>query len=91
MKTGTSPLEILGENLKRLRLARQLTQQTTAEKSGLSYKHYQALESARLENPTYPTIEKLSELFGVEYWQLFHPAAFPKPKIQKISPHKIRR
>ena len=91
MNSRTSPLKTLGENAKKLRLANQWTQEVAAVKGGFSYKHYQSLETGKLGGVTYSTIERLSALFNVEVWQLFHPAAFPKPKIQKISPRKIRR
>ena len=86
-----STLVILAENIRRLRLGRELTQQSIAEKGKFSYKHYQAIETARLKGLTFSTIERLSNLLNVEVWKLFHPTVIAKPKIKKIARKKISR
>jgi transcriptional regulator with XRE-family HTH domain len=54
-----------------------LTQEAFAEKSGISYKHYQAIESGRKRDLRLSTLEWLAKAHGLALWQLFAPQ-FPK-------------
>jgi transcriptional regulator with XRE-family HTH domain len=90
MTTPMTALDHLKANIKRLRLTQEMTQERVAMLTNLSYKYFQSLEAGRIDNPTYLSIEKLARLFKVEYWQLFHPAMFPEPKIKKLKPRRIR-
>ncbi len=59
--------------LKALRVERGLTQEVFAEKAGLSYKYYQAVEASRKMNPRLSTLERLAKGHGMEAWQLILP------------------
>jgi transcriptional regulator with XRE-family HTH domain len=60
----------LMERVKRLRESLGLTQEAFAERAGLKYKHYQAVEAGRKANIQFATLIKLAEACGVEAWQL---------------------
>jgi transcriptional regulator with XRE-family HTH domain len=62
----------LMERVKRLRELIGLTQEGFAERAGLKYKHYQAVEAGRKANIQFATLIKLAEACGVEPWQLLH-------------------
>jgi len=59
--------------LKALRIERGLTQEEFAEKAGLSYKYYQAVEAGRKMNLRLSTLERLAKGHGMEPWQLLLP------------------
>jgi transcriptional regulator with XRE-family HTH domain len=59
--------------LKALRVERGLTQEEFAEKAGLSYKYYQAVEAGRKMNLRLSTLERLAKGHGMEPWQLILP------------------
>lgn len=59
--------------LKALRVERGLTQEEYAEKAGLSYKYYQAVEAGRKNNLRLSTLERLAKGHGMEPWQLLLP------------------
>lgn len=59
--------------LKALRVERGLTQEEFAEKAGLSYKYYQAVEAGRKNNLRLSTLERLAKGHGLEPWQLLLP------------------
>lgn len=83
---------VFRENLRRLRLGLGLTQQVLAEKTQLSYKYYQNLESGRLAGITLATIERLAQNLGVDVWQLFHPEIIPpQAKGKRARSDKIER
>lgn len=63
--------------LKQFRDARGLSQEAFAEKAGLQYKHYQAIEAGRKPKIQFPTLEKLAEACGLDLWELFHPDTAP--------------
>jgi len=88
VRTPFDTLTIFAENVRRLRLGQGLTQQAAAEKGQFSYNHYQALETAKLDGFTFSTIERLSRLFNVEVWKMFHPTAIARPGIKKIARKK---
>lgn len=56
-----------------LREARGLSQEAFAERAGLKYKHYQALEAGRKLNFHLATLLKLAKACGLEPWELLHP------------------
>jgi transcriptional regulator with XRE-family HTH domain len=89
MKKPMTGMDCLRENIKRLRLGQEMTQERVAMHTNLSYKYYQSLEAGRIDNPTYLSIERLARLFKVEYWQLFHPTLFPEPAIKRLKPRRI--
>jgi transcriptional regulator with XRE-family HTH domain len=68
----------LGILLKRLRELRQrdgLSQEAFAERAGMSYKYYQAVEAGRKRNLRLSTLEKLAGAYELEVWQLLSPSA----------------
>ncbi len=63
----------LRTNLKRLRLARGLTQEQLAEKAGMEYKYFQKVESGRWPGLQLRTVERLAKVLGVQAWELLCP------------------
>ncbi|WP_414662195.1 helix-turn-helix domain-containing protein [Horticoccus sp. 23ND18S-11] len=60
--------------LRQLREHRGLTQEGLAERAGLMYKHYQAVEAGRKPDLRLSTLEKLANGLGLEPWELLLPA-----------------
>lgn len=58
--------------VKQLREALGLSQEAFAEKAGLKYKHYQAIEAGRKSDIRFSTLEKLSKACGLEAWELLN-------------------
>lgn len=56
---------LVGENVRRLRLARGLTQEQLAESCGYSQQYISGLEQGR-RNPTVVTLFELGQALGVE-------------------------
>jgi len=59
--------------LKRVRTIREylgLSQEAFAERAGLKYKHYQAVEAGRKTDIRISTLEKMAAACGLEPWQL---------------------
>jgi transcriptional regulator with XRE-family HTH domain len=52
--------------VKALRQALGLSQEAFAERAGLKYKHYQAVEAGRKEDIHFSTVEKLAKACGLE-------------------------
>ena len=59
--------------LKALRVERGLTQEEFAEKAGISYKYYQAVEAGRKQDLRLSTLVRLATGHGLEPWQLLLP------------------
>jgi transcriptional regulator with XRE-family HTH domain len=55
-----------------LREARGLSQEAFAERAGLKYKHYQAIEAGRKNDFRFSTLEKLAKACGLEAWELLN-------------------
>ncbi len=56
--------------IKILREARGLTQESFAERAGLKYKHYQAIEAGRKPKIQLPTLIKIAEACGLRPHEL---------------------
>jgi len=69
--------------LKELRKFHRLTQETFSEKSGISYKYYQAIEGGRKPDLRLSTLERLAKAYRIELWQLFAPQ-FPAQVVLKL-------
>ena len=69
------------ERLKALRKIHSLTQEEFAERSGISYKYYQAVEGGRKVDLRLSTIIKLAAGLGIEVWELFGPDD-PQPSLE---------
>ena len=61
--------KLVGNNARRIRLAKGLTQEEFAERSGFSQQYISALERG-LRNPTVVSIFELSQGLGVHYLDL---------------------
>jgi len=62
--------QLFGRRLRRLREARQLTQQELGEQADLSFKYLGAIERGE-ENPSLKVITKLAGALGVEPFEMF--------------------
>ncbi len=58
--------------VKQLREALGLSQEAFAERAGLKYKHYQAIEAGRKSDIRFSTLEKLAKACGLEAWELLN-------------------
>ena len=63
--------------VRELREARGLSQEAFAERAGLKYKHYQAVEAGRKPNIQLPTLVKMAKALGLEPWELLNFDAAP--------------
>jgi transcriptional regulator with XRE-family HTH domain len=63
---------LVGENVRKVRLKRGLTQERFAEKSGFSQQYLSSLENGR-RNPSIVTICELATALGVSYLELLRP------------------
>ena len=70
--------------LKELRKFHHLTQETFSERSGISYKYYQAIEGGRKPDLRLSTLERLAKAYRIELWQLFAPR-FPRTSLSKTA------
>jgi transcriptional regulator with XRE-family HTH domain len=81
-------LAILLKRLRELRRRHGLSQEAFAEKAGMSYKYYQAVEAGRKRNLRLSTLEKLAAAYHIEVWQLLSPMP---PKKTAVSTKRRRR
>jgi len=58
--------------VRELRRALGLSQEAFAERAGLKYKHYQALEAGRKNEFHFSTFEKLAKACGMKPWELLN-------------------
>jgi transcriptional regulator with XRE-family HTH domain len=65
--------------LKELRRNQNLTQEQFAEKAGMSYKYYQAVEAGRKADLRLSTLERLAKAYGLEVYQLLGPKLCSPP------------
>lgn len=63
---------LVGRNAKRIRLAKGLTQEELAERSGFSQQYISGLERGR-RNPTVVSVYELAQALGVDYLELLRP------------------
>jgi transcriptional regulator with XRE-family HTH domain len=63
---------LIGENVRRVRLKRGLTQERFAEKSGFSQQYLSSLENGR-RNPSIVTVYELATALGVSHLDLLKP------------------
>ena len=67
--------------LKELRKLHHVTQEQFSERTGISYKYYQAIETGVKKELRISTLERLANAYGIEVWQLLSPT-IPKTKIK---------
>ena len=75
-------LAILLRRLRELRKRHGLSQEAFAEKAGMSYKYYQAVEAGRKKQLRLSTLEKLADAYGIELWQLLAPSTPKKTTLR---------
>jgi transcriptional regulator with XRE-family HTH domain len=63
---------LVGENVRKVRLKRGLTQERFAEKSGFSQQYLSSLENGR-RNPSIVTVYELATALGVSHLDLLRP------------------
>ncbi|WP_051944863.1 helix-turn-helix transcriptional regulator [Verrucomicrobium sp. BvORR106] len=84
-----STIQRLLAKLRQLRLGRGWTQEEFSEKSGISYKYYQAVEAGRKLDLRLSTLERLAKAHQLEVWQLLLPgedeAPAPSARARKQS------
>ena len=66
-------IERLLRRLRSLRMLHSLTQEGFAEKSGISYKYYQAIEAGRKRELRLSTLERLARAYGLQIHELLAP------------------
>lgn len=62
---------LVGQNVRKIRLERGLTQEQLSEKSGLTQQYISDLERG-LRNPTIITVYELAKALGVGHAELLH-------------------
>ena len=67
--------------LKELRKIHRVTQEEFSERTGISYKYYQAIETGVKKELRISTLERLANAYGIEVWQLLSPTT-PNTKIR---------
>jgi transcriptional regulator with XRE-family HTH domain len=67
-------VRFVGDNVRRIRLAKGLTQDELAERSGFSQQYIMGLEQRR-RNPTTVAIYELEMVLGVSHMELVKPSA----------------
>lgn len=78
-----SLVQHLVRRLRQLRANKGLTQEQFAERSGISYKYYQAVETGRKAELRLSTLERLARAHGLEVWQLLGPEEPPGRPMQR--------
>jgi transcriptional regulator with XRE-family HTH domain len=79
----------LVHRLKELRKIHGITQEQFAERTGISYKYYQAVETGVKKELRISTLERLAAAYGIEVWQLLAPSV-PRTKIA-LKPKRLQR
>ena len=70
---------LVGQNVRKIRQKRGLTQEKFAEISGFSQQYLSSLENGR-RNPTVVTVYELATALGVSHMDLVRPLRRPKSK-----------
>ncbi len=73
--------------VKIFRQALGLSQEAFAERAGLKYKHYQAVEAGRKLNLTLATLEKMAKACGLELSELLDFEAEPMAWAEDAAEH----
>jgi transcriptional regulator with XRE-family HTH domain len=63
---------LVGQNVKRIRLEKKLTQEQFSDMSGFSQQYLSGLESGR-RNPTVVTLYEIAKALGVSHLELLEP------------------
>jgi transcriptional regulator with XRE-family HTH domain len=73
--------------VKDLREALGLSQEAFAERAGLKYKHYQAIETGRKIDIRFSTLEKLAKACELKPWELLNFDAVPMALAEDPAEH----
>jgi transcriptional regulator with XRE-family HTH domain len=85
-------VEILGENLRNLRLWHGFTQEMVAEKAGVTYRHYQDLEAGRRPGIQLATVDRLAKALGATASRLLETGRYSTPKAKRgRNPRQVKR
>jgi transcriptional regulator with XRE-family HTH domain len=76
--------------VKDLRKALGLSQEAFAERAGLKYKHYQAIETGRKTDIRFSTLEKLAKACGLELWELLNFDSAPMALAEDPAEHGFK-
>ena len=89
----TETVQRLLGRLKALRVESGLTQEEFAEKSGISYKYYQAVEAGRKKDLRLSTLDRLARAHGLEPWQLLLPGGGADSNVEtkKVRSSRTRK
>jgi transcriptional regulator with XRE-family HTH domain len=71
----------LVHRLKELRKIHHVTQEEFSERTGISYKYYQAVEAGVKKELRISTLERLADAYGIEVWELLAPQV-PRSKLK---------
>jgi transcriptional regulator with XRE-family HTH domain len=63
----------LVHRLKQLRKIHHVTQEEFSERTGISYKYYQAIETGVKKELRISTLERLASAYGIDVWELLGP------------------
>lgn len=88
---GVSALETFQHNLRNLRLQMGLTQERAAERIGIAYRHFQAIEVEPRSGLQLATVERVAKGLKVETWQLLRPDYFSASAKQRGKSGRIAR
>jgi transcriptional regulator with XRE-family HTH domain len=81
----------LSANVRRLRIARGLTQEQLAERAGTGYKHLQRLEGGIAKGLHFRTLDKFAKALKVEAWELLCPLSEQNPTPAKLASGKTQK
>jgi transcriptional regulator with XRE-family HTH domain len=81
------PQKNLVHRLKELRKIHHITQEEFSERTGISYKYYQAVEAGVKKELRISTLERLADAYGLEVWQLLGPE-LPRTSAMSKKPGK---
>ena len=85
-------VQVLCANIRRVRLARGWSQEATAERAGLTPRHFQDIEAQRREGIRLATIERIAKVLRVQVWELLQAGRFPEPERQRgKSGRRVKR
>ena len=86
-----SSVETVCAYIRSLRLVRGWSQETVAERAGLSTLHFQDIEAQSREGIRLATVDRIASVLEVPAWHLFDPERFSEPERQRgKSATKIR-
>lgn len=88
---SVTALAIFQQNLRNLRLRLGLTQEKAAEKIGIAYRHFQAIEGENRKGLQLATVERVAMGLKVEIWHLMRAGYFSPPSKRRGKSERIER